>query len=159
VGRLQAVRSPVDRGKQGTKRFVLVDGTGIPIGCVVAGANCRDSSQLKPTLEKLSRFGFDLPDQITVHLDAGCDSGKTRHLLDTLGCGYVISTKGEPLQASARWVQICTEIRIVDAFIALAAAISTARRLIREAWALSVQQSAGPAAGCGGTPGTESTLW
>jgi transposase len=146
-----AGRSPVDRRKQGTKRSLLVDGNGIPLGCVVAGANCHDSPLLDPTLEKLSRFGFDLPEQITVHVDAGYDSGKTRDLLDTLGCQWVISTKGTPLQTGARWVvertnawhtrgfrklQICTEVRtrVIDAFIALAAAIITTRRLIRQAW-------------------------
>lgn len=146
-----AGRSPVDRGKQGTKRSVLVDAKDIPIGCVIAGANCHDSPLLAPTLDKLSRFGFDLPERITVHLDAGYDSKKTRDLLDTLGCDYVISKKGTPLQAGARWVvertnswhtrgfrklQICTEVRtrVIDAFITLAAAIITTRRLIAEAW-------------------------
>ncbi|WP_426623674.1 IS5 family transposase [Leifsonia sp. McL0607] len=146
-----AGRSPVDRGKQGTKRSLLVDGRGIPLGCVVAGANRPDSPLLGPTLEKLSRFGFNLPERITVHLDAGYDNTKTRDLLDVLGCDYVISKKGEPLQAGARWVvertnswhnrgfrklQICTEVRtrVIDAFIALAAAIITTRSLIREAW-------------------------
>ncbi|AMM20254.1 transposase [Frondihabitans sp. PAMC 28766] len=144
-------RSPVDRGKQGTKRSLLVDGKGIPLGCVIAGANCHDSPLLAATLEKLGRFGFDLPERITVHLDAGYDSGKTRELLDTLGCDWVISKKGTPLQTGARWVvertnswhtrgfrklHICTEVRtrVIDAFIALAAAIITTRRLIREAW-------------------------
>jgi transposase len=146
-----AGRSPVDRGKQGTKRSVLVEASGIPLGCVIAGANCHDSPLLAPTLDKLGRFGFDLPERITVHLDAGYDSHKTRDLLDTLGCDYVISKKGEPLQAGARWVvertnswhtrgfrklQICTEVRtrVIAAFIALAGAIITTRRLIRQAW-------------------------
>ena len=146
-----AGRSPVDRGKQGTKRSLLVDGKGIPIGCVIAGANCHDSPLLAPTLDKLGRFGFDLPERITVHLDAGYDSGKTRDLLDTLGVDYVISKKGTPLQTGARRVvertnswhtrgfrklQICTErrVRVIDAFIALAGAIIITRRLIREAW-------------------------
>lgn len=146
-----AGRSPVDRGKQGTKRSLLVDGNGIPIGCVIAGANCHDSPLLAPTLDKLGRFGFDLPERITVHLDAGYDSHKTRDLLDTLGCDYIISKKGEPLQAGARWVvertnswhtrgfrklQLCTEVRarVIDAFIALASAIIVTRRLIREGW-------------------------
>lgn len=147
-----AGRSPVDRGKQGTKRSLMVDAFGIPIGCVVAPANRNDSPLLAPTLEKLSRFGFDLPSQITVHLDAGYDSGKTRDLLNTLGCDWEISRKGEPLQADGRWVvertnswhnrgfrklHICTEIRIrvIDAFIQLANAIIITRRLITEAWA------------------------
>lgn len=146
-----AGRSPVDRGKQGTKRSLMVEGRGIPIGCVIAGANCHDSPLLAPTLDKLGRFGFDLPERITVHLDAGYDSGKTRDLLDALGIDYIISKKGEPLQAGARWVvertnswhtrgfrklQICTErrVRVIDAFIALANAIIIVRRLIGEAF-------------------------
>jgi len=143
--------SPVDRAKQGTKRSVLVDGTGIPLGVVTAPANRPDSPLLEPTMDTLSRFGFSLPDTITVHLDAGYDSTKTRDLLHTLGCGWVISTKGTPLQAGRRWpvertnawhnrgfrkLHICTEIRaiVIDAFIALANAIIIIRRLIREAW-------------------------
>lgn len=146
-----AGRSPVDRGKQGTKRSLLVDGNGIPLGYVTIGTNRHDSPLLRPTLDKLDRFGFDLPEGITVHLDAGYDSKKTRNLLEELGCEWVISTKGEPLQAGARWVvertnswhnrgfkklQVCTErrVRVVEAFIALANAVIIIRRLIREAW-------------------------
>ncbi len=33
--------SPVDRGKQGTKRSVMVEGHGIPVGVQVAPANCQ----------------------------------------------------------------------------------------------------------------------
>lgn len=70
-----AGKSPVDRGKQGTKRSVLVDRTGIPLGCVIAGAHRNDSPLLRPTLENLARFdqglGSGLPEEITVHLDAG----------------------------------------------------------------------------------------
>jgi len=79
-------RSPVDRSKQGTKRSLLVDGNRIPLGCVIAGANCHHSPLPASTLNKLSRFEFNLPEQITVHPDTDYDSGKTRDLLDTLGC-------------------------------------------------------------------------
>jgi transposase len=150
-----AGKSPVDRGKQGTKRSLLTDGAGVPLGCVVAPANRHDSVFLRPTLEKLgrfeTRFGVGLPEDITVHLDAGFDSAKTRDLLDELGCEAVISTKGFPLQAGRRWViertnswhnrgfkklAICTErhTRVIDAFIALANTIIVLRRLLREAW-------------------------
>ena len=150
-----AGKSPVDRGKQGTKRSLMTDGSGIPLGCVTAPANRHDSPFLRPTLEKLGRFetrlGIGLPDQITVHLDAGYDSAVTRELLDELGCEGVISKKGFPLQAGARWVvertnswhnrgfkklAICTErhTRVIDAFIALANAAIIVRRLLREAW-------------------------
>lgn len=150
-----AGKSPVDRGKLGTKRSVMTDAFGIPIGCLVAPANRHDSPLLRPTLEKLARFeyyfGVGLPEKITVHLDAGYDSAKTRDLLHELGCGGVISIKGFPLQAGARWVvertnswhtrgfkklQVCTERRTrnIDAFVALANAIIVTRRLIRTAW-------------------------
>lgn len=150
-----AGKSPVDRGKQGTKRSVLADGNGIPLAVVAAPANRHDSPFLRPTLEKLARFetliGVGLPDQITVHLDAGYDSAKTRDLLDELGCTGVISTKGFPLQAGRRWVverlnawhnrgfkklAICTErrLRVIDALIALANSVIILRRLIRTAW-------------------------
>jgi hypothetical protein len=86
-----------------------------------------------------------------VHLDAGYDSTHTRDLLAKLGCQGVISKKGFPLQAGARWVveranswhnrgfkklQVCTErrTRVIDALIALANAIIIVRRLIRRAW-------------------------
>lgn len=147
-----AGRSPVDRGKQGTKRSLLVDGQGIPLGTVVAGANRHDSPLLRPTLEKLNRFA-ELPEKITVHLDAGYDSTVTRELLDEFGCQGEIAHKGEPapLQATRRWPvertnswhnrgfrkrAICTEVRtrVIDAFIALANAIIIVRRLIREGW-------------------------
>lgn len=45
--------SPVDRGKQGNKRALLVEGGGIPLGVVVAPANRNDSPLLAPTLENL----------------------------------------------------------------------------------------------------------
>jgi len=82
--------------KQGTKGS-LVDGNGISRGCVAVGANRNDSLPLAPTLKKLSRFGFDPPERITVHLDAGYDSGKTRELLAALGCDGIISLVGAVL--------------------------------------------------------------
>lgn len=152
-----AGKSPVDRAKLGTKRSLLTDATGVPLGCVVAPANRHDSPLLRPTLENLARFdtghgiGGGLPEQITVHLDAGYDSTKTRDLLAELGCQAVISQKGFPLQAGARWVVertnswhnrgfakllVCTErrTRVIEAFIALANAVIVIRRLIRTAW-------------------------
>ena len=121
----------------------------------MAAANRNDSILLEPTLEHLARFdhglGFGLPEHITVHLEAGYDSHKTRERLAILGCEGRISTKGAPLQADTRWVVertnfwrnwgfrkllICTErrTRVIEAFIALANAIIILRRLIRQVW-------------------------
>ncbi|GGJ71774.1 hypothetical protein GCM10010121_097950 [Streptomyces brasiliensis] len=79
-----AGRSPVDRGKQGLKRSGMTDGYGIPLGRVLTGANCHDSPLLAPTLDLLAELG-PLPDEITVHLDAGYDSAKSRTLLAERG--------------------------------------------------------------------------
>src|SRR4051812_28489507 len=55
-------------------------------------------------LASIRAWASPLPDDITVHLDAGYDSGKTRDLLAEYGCQGVISAKGFPLQAGRRWV-------------------------------------------------------
>lgn len=97
--------NPTDRGKSGQKRSVLVEGHGLPIGVVLAGANRHDSPLLEPTLQCLSRFGFDLPETIRVDLDAGYDSTVTRERLATLGCTWKISPKGEfiAINHTRRW--------------------------------------------------------
>lgn len=86
---------PSPRSKQGTKRLVMVEGHGIPVGVQVAPANRHDSPLLAPILECLGRFGFDLPEHITVHAGAGYDSRRTRELL--LGCDARISPQGHPV--------------------------------------------------------------
>jgi transposase len=143
--------SPVDRRKQGMKRSLLVEGYGIPLGRVLAGAHRHDSPLLAPTLDHLTELG-PLPAQITVHLDSGYDSGKTRDTLAERGLHGEIARKGEkaPIQASRRWqvertnawhngfnrLQRCYERRqtVVEAFFDLADTIITIRSLIRQAW-------------------------
>jgi len=145
--------SPVDRRKQGMKRSLMVEGYGIPLGRVLAGANRHDSPLLAPTLNKLDDLG-PLPEDITVHLDSGYDSGKTREELASRGLHGQIAHKGEkaPIQASQRWqvertnswhnafnrLQRCYERReiIIDAYFDLADAIITVRSMIRKAWTL-----------------------
>jgi hypothetical protein len=93
--------SPVDRRKQGMKRSRMVQGYGIPLGRVLAGANRHDSPLLAPTLDKLDDLA-PLPNDITVYLDSGYDSGKTRDELARRGLHGQIAHKGEkaPIQAS-----------------------------------------------------------
>ena len=99
-----AGRSPVDRGKQGLKRSGMTDGYGITLGRVLAGANRHDSPLLQATLTLLDDL-VPLPEEITVHLDAGYDSEATRALLDARGLHGRIARKGKkaPVQASGRW--------------------------------------------------------
>ncbi len=98
-------RSPVDRGKQGTKRSNLVDGSGIPLGSVPASANRHDSPLLAPTLDLLGDLALP-PGETTVHLDRGYDSVNTRNELAGRGLLGCIARKGKkaPLRATTRWV-------------------------------------------------------
>jgi transposase len=143
----RAGRSPVDRGKGGLKRSVLTEARGLPVVVISAPANRHDSPLLEPTLDGLNTL--QLPEQITAHLDAGYDSSNTRLLLEQRGFDYVISRKGTPLQAGQRWkverthswmngygkLRRCTEknARVVDFYLALAAALTVIRALTREA--------------------------
>ena len=144
--------SPVDRRKQGMKRSLMVEAR----HPARPGARPREPARLPaaaPTLDKLGDLG-PLPDEITVHLDAGYDSQKTRDELDGRGMTGEIAHKGDkaPIQAGQRWhvertnawhnnfnrLQRCYERRedVIDAFFDLADAIITVRRLIRQAWTL-----------------------
>ena len=98
-------RSPVDRGKQGTKRSVACDGDGIPLHLVAARANDHDSPLLEPTLAGICDMIGPLPDRPCMHLDRGYDSRKTRDLLEILGYDAEIAVKGvpAPIQVGKRW--------------------------------------------------------
>jgi IS5 family transposase len=129
----------------------MTDGYGIPLGRVLAGANCHDSPLPAPTLDLLDGLG-PLPNDITVHLDAGYDSGKTRITLDERGLPGRIAPRGEkaPVQATERWhverthawqnafhrLARCYERRIdvINAFFGLTDAVITVRSLVRRAW-------------------------
>lgn len=45
--------NPTDRGKNGSKRSVIVDGEGGPLGVVVAGANVHDTKLLGRTIDAM----------------------------------------------------------------------------------------------------------
>jgi transposase len=149
----KAGKSPVDRGKQGTKRSTAVDGRGIPIGGVSAPANRNDSPLLVPTLEHVSASVGGLPDLASVHLDRGYDSFVTRERLKERGLNAQIAKKGQPapLQPGQRWVVErtnswhnahkkklvwCTERegRVIDFWVAFSDVVIIVRRLIREGW-------------------------
>lgn len=146
-----AGRSPVDRGKQGLKRSIVVDANGIPLGTIAAPANRHDSPLLDATLDTLAALG-PLPESMTVHLDRGYDSTVTREKLNCRGMRAKIAARGEPAPVTAgqRWVVErtnawnnahkklvwCTERRgrVIDFWIAFSAVIIIVGRLIREAW-------------------------
>jgi transposase len=145
-----AGRSPVDRGKGGLKRSVVTDGAGIPLHLVSAGANRHDAPLLRPTLAGLDRLDR-LPEEVTIHLDAGYTGVPTAAMLAELGFEGAIARKGvpAPVQAGTRWVverthawmngygklRRCTERcrQVVDFYLFLAAAIVVVRQLLQRA--------------------------
>lgn len=145
-------RSPVDRGKRGIKRSVLVDADGIPLGSVAAPANRHDSPLLGETLDSVEEILGRLPEPARVHLDRGYDSELTRKRLAERDLIGVISEKGKPspLAATNRWVvertsswqnahkklAWCTERRgrVIDFWVAFSNVIIIVGRLLRKAW-------------------------
>jgi hypothetical protein len=144
-------RSPVDRGKQGTKRSVACDGEGIPLHMIAARANDHDSPLLELTLTGICDMIGPLPQRPCMHLDRGYDSRKTRDLLEILDYDAEIALKGvpAPIQAGKRWpverthswmngygkLRRLTDKRkiIVEFYLYLAATLTVIRRLINRA--------------------------
>jgi transposase len=143
--------SPVDRGKRGSKRSLVVEGHGIPLGVVPATANRRDDGLLAVTLDTLDAVG-PLPERPTVHLDAGYDYQPCYQELARRGLAGQVATRGvpAPVQVGHRWVvershawlnafgklRWCTERRrvCVAFWLALACVVVIIRRLVRCAW-------------------------
>jgi putative transposase len=71
--------SPTDRGKTGTKKHLLTDGAGGPLGAVIAGANVPDCKLLAATIEAIVVERPD-PQEVEQHLglDAGFDNPSGR---------------------------------------------------------------------------------
>jgi transposase len=148
----KAGKSPVDRGKRGTKRSTAVDARGIPLGTVTAPANQHDSMLLTETLDAAADALGGLPERTSVHLNRGYDSKATRERLEKRGLLAEISQKGKPapLAATKRWMvertnswhnahkklMWCTERqgRVIDFWVAFSEVVIVMRRLIREAW-------------------------
>jgi putative transposase len=107
-------KNPTDRGKIGTKRSVLTDGSGGPIGLAVDGANRND---FKLTRETIERSAVERPDPTAdapqgMCLDKGYDYEEVRDLLTEFGFTAHRRARGEEAQAlkqeagctARRWV-------------------------------------------------------
>lgn len=98
--------APVDRGKRGIKRSVVVDAAAFPVRVVPARAI---PPLLAPTLDALATLG-PLPERMTVHLDRGYDWAKSRTELAGHGKRATIAERGKPAPVTAglRWIAECT---------------------------------------------------
>jgi putative transposase len=106
--------NPTDRAKDGVKRSVLTEASGIPIGLAIEGANRNDFKMVQATLQSIpiprpkpTRKG---PQGLC--LDKGYDYDETRDLVREFGYSAHIRARGEEAQAikheagfkARRWV-------------------------------------------------------
>jgi transposase len=103
--------SPVDRRKLGSKHHLITDANGIPLACLLTGANAHDVTQLLPLVEAIPAIRGVVgrpPRRPAVLLaDRGYDSQAHRQALRTLGIRPLIARRktahGSGL-GSQRWV-------------------------------------------------------
>lgn len=111
LGQEQTGANPTDRSKSGVKRCLLVEGSGIPIGIAVAGANRND---MKMTEDTLKTMAIKRPDPEIIPqnmcLDKGFDYEEVREILSDWRYTAHIRTRGEekresmPGYRARRWV-------------------------------------------------------
>lgn len=106
--------NPTDRGKCGTKRSLLTEGHGLPIGLVVAGAHRHDMKLTKATLQAvvIERPTPAPADPQHLCLDKGYDYHEVREIVAAHGYTTHLRTRGEETTAkrhvpgyrARRWV-------------------------------------------------------
>ena len=97
-------KNPTDRGKLGTKRSVLTDGGGVPLGVAGEGANRNDFKMVKETLTSIPiARPIPTPEQPQgMCLDKGDDFDEVRALLAEFGFTAHIRARGEEARAIMR---------------------------------------------------------
>jgi putative transposase len=96
--------NPTDRAKKGTKRSLLTEGHGVPIGVVVDGANRNDMKLVEATLKAIV---IERPEATSekpqnMCMDKGYDYPEVRQLVETWGYTAHIRARGEEAQAKAQ---------------------------------------------------------
>lgn len=100
--------SPVDRGKPGTKRHLIVDAGGIPLAALLSGANRHDSLFLLPLLDAVpavaGRRGPRRRRPGRLHADKAYDHRRLRRGVQARGVRCRIARKGvESGRRLGRW--------------------------------------------------------
>ena len=92
--------NPTDRGKSGTKRSLLTDGYGIPLGLSVDGANRHDKKMAEGTIESvvIKRPKPSKRKPQNMMLDKGYDYPDIRQLVMDYGYTGHIKARGEEIQ-------------------------------------------------------------
>ena len=99
-------RNPTDRGKRGVKRSLLVEGRGIPLAVVVAGANTNDHKLMRQALEALATARPQPTPETpqNVCLDKGYDYDEPRALAQEFAFTLHLRTRGEELRERVRHI-------------------------------------------------------
>lgn len=90
--------NPTDRAKKGTKKSLLTDGCGAPLGLAVAGANVNDHKLMGPTLQSMpvERPHPSAHTPQGLCLDRGYDYEAVRALAEEYGFTLHLPRRGEP---------------------------------------------------------------
>jgi putative transposase len=113
LGGEQTGKNPTDRAKCGTKRSLLTDGRGTPIGICVSGANTHDKRLVEDTINSTPIERPWPPDSGPQHLclDKGYDYQDVRLLVAEYGYTAHIPRRGVPIsqhrskrRRARRWV-------------------------------------------------------
>jgi hypothetical protein len=98
-----------DRSKSGTKRSVLVDGKGVPIGVSIDGANRHDMKMSKATLQSIVIYRPESTIRSKQHmcLDKGYDFPEGYGLLEEYAYTIHIPLRGEKRSDKGKvtWIQ------------------------------------------------------
>ena len=95
-----------DRSKSGTKRSILVDGKGVPLGLSVDGANRHDMKMSKATLQGIIIYRPEPTMRSKRHicLDKGYDFPEVYELLEEYGYTIHIPLRGEKRSRSSKMI-------------------------------------------------------
>ena len=93
--------NPTDRGKQGVKRSLLTEATGIPVVLVIDGANRNDVKLVRRTLDGImtKRPWPTVAKPQGLCLDKGYDFDEVRAIVREFGFTAHIRARGEEAQA------------------------------------------------------------
>ncbi len=146
--------NPTDRGKAGTKRHLVTDARGTPLGVCLSGANRHDSMMMAPTLDAIppvrnGRRGRPRHRPDKLHADKAYDAEPRRHECRARGLSrashaagsraargwagtggwWSARTLGSPLPSAA--VRYERRADIYEAFTSLAASLITLNQIKR----------------------------
>lgn len=94
-------RNPTDRGKSGTKRHILTDAGGVPVGLLITPANWHDQRGLRPLLdERIVRAAPHTEQHLC--LDKGYDAPPIARAVRRRGYVPHIRARGEERRAWRR---------------------------------------------------------